>query len=226
MKRVFVRGISRSGGTLMATVLDAHRDIAVCYELYQHLLGPEGGGPASIDVVIDGLRDATRKRLLRRSARADRITNDRLRTFSLRAVRSGIDLKALLTVCEEHKTQGRDLAAFDERMGLVEAIAEFKMRQEGKPAWGVKIASVYYELADLYPTESYFLYMLRDGRDIAASRLNVGDFNQSVEQIAGGWCRQIKKFREFAAKPGVSARMVRYEHLTCEPEPELREIMK
>ena len=35
---VFVRGLSRSGGTLLVTLLDAHPEIAMSYELYPTLL--------------------------------------------------------------------------------------------------------------------------------------------------------------------------------------------
>ena len=31
---IFVKGISRSGGTLLVTLLDAHPDIAMQYEMY------------------------------------------------------------------------------------------------------------------------------------------------------------------------------------------------
>lgn len=36
---IFVRGISRSGGSLTATILDAHPDISMSYEIYPRLLG-------------------------------------------------------------------------------------------------------------------------------------------------------------------------------------------
>ena len=39
----FVRGMSRSGGTLMATVIDAHPDVAMSYELYPQLLELDDG---------------------------------------------------------------------------------------------------------------------------------------------------------------------------------------
>ena len=35
---IFIRGLSRSGGTLMVTLLDAHPDIAMSYELYPQML--------------------------------------------------------------------------------------------------------------------------------------------------------------------------------------------
>ena len=35
---IFVRGMSRSGGTLVVTLLDAHPDVAMSYELYPNVL--------------------------------------------------------------------------------------------------------------------------------------------------------------------------------------------
>jgi hypothetical protein len=80
-------------------------------------------------------------------------------------------------------------------------------------------------LLELYP-DAYFLFMQRDGRDMAASRKLVGNFNQSIQQIAKGWCDQMSRFAEFAARPGVHARFVNYERLTSQPEPELRAVIE
>jgi hypothetical protein len=98
------------------------------------------------------------------------------------------------------------------------------MRREGKQHWGSKIAPVYRDLVELYP-DAYILFMLRDGRDIAASRKNVGDFNQSIEEVALSWCNQIKKFQQWADEAGGRARIVSYEKLTADPQGELQGIM-
>src|SRR5690606_16969073 len=50
-------------------------------------------------------------------------------------------------------------------------------------------------------------------------------FNTTAREVAHAWRKQIAKFRDFAALPGVRARMVRYEAISADPEPTLREIV-
>ena len=218
MKRIFVRGISRSGGTLMATVLDAHPQVAMCYEIYQHLLVPPEGEAGHAVKFLKQL-----KKTRRRKARKP-IGDRDLTTFAARAERAGIDRKNLVRIVKGHIAAGNDFDTFNERMSFIEQIATEKMRREGKAHWGSKIASVYPELAGLYPDSSYFLFMLRDGRDVAASRKKVGSFDQPIDHIARTWFRQAQRFQEFIDTPGMRGRFVRYEHLTSEPETELRQI--
>ena len=66
--------------------------------------------------------------------------------------------------------------------------------------------------------------MRRDARDIASSRKLVGNFNQSPEKVAHSWQREVLKFQKFASQPNVRARLVHYEQLAADPEPELRKI--
>lgn len=225
MKRIFVRGISRSGGTLMATVLDAHPQVAMCYEIYQHLLAPPQGVQDNASRFLAELDAAVCKGgpFGRRSPLAE-IKDRDLRTFAARAVRAGSDHSILRSMLEQHTAAGYDFSTFKDRMFFIEQLAVLKMEREAKEHWGSKIASVYAELAELYPDSSYFLYMLRDGRDVAASRKKVGSFDQSIDHIARNWERQAQKFQRFSEQPGVRARFVRYERLTLDPEGELRQI--
>ena len=221
MKRIFVRGISRSGGTLMATVLDAHPQVAMCYEIYHHLLAPpdDGQEQGQAHRHIEQLRAATKKRMLK----SRQIEDPNLRTFAARAERAGIQPLTLLRLLEEHVGQGRGLSSFQDRMLFIERIAKEKMQREAKDHWGVKILGTYDQLQAMFD-DTYFLFMLRDARDIASSRKLVGNFNQSPEKVAHSWQREVLKFKKFAAQPFVRARLVRYEQLAADPEPELREI--
>ena len=218
MKRIFVRGISRSGGTLMATVLDAHPQVAMCYEIYQHLLAPPENATGYAVEFLKQLERTPRRFTTKE-------TGDRnLTTFTVRAERAGIDRESLVRILQGHITAGHDFDSFNERMGFIERIATEKMQREGKAHWGSKIASVYTDLTELYPDSSYFLFMLRDGRDVAASRKKVGSFDQPIDHIARNWFRQAQRFQEFIDTPGTRGRFVRYERLTSEPETELRAI--
>ncbi|MBT8486949.1 MAG: sulfotransferase [Phycisphaerales bacterium] len=217
MKRIFVRGMSRSGGTLMATILDAHPDVAMCYETYEVLLAPAEGeaDPAS-------RFEAELARAVRDGA--ETIRDGQLRKFALRAGRAGVDVRTLAGILADHRAAGGTLDAFEGRMRVVEAVGHAKTRAENAAHWGTKIGANYDAIETLLPG-SYYLFMLRDGRDIAASRKNVGQFKQSMADVARGWANQIRQFQRFAGGPGVHAYTVRYETLTAEPEAELRAIM-
>ena len=225
MKCFFVRGLSRSGGTLMATILDAHPEIAMSYETYEHLLKPADGEEADIQAVIEVLKKALNSLFRSQSRSLNKIQDPNLRKFVFRALRAGIDPKTFTDLLTRHAREGLGISDFSGRMRFVERLTMEKAHREGKRYWGAKIVSTYDELAELYP-EASFLFMLRDGRDIAASRKRVGDFNQSIDHIARGWSSQVEKFRRFASRPEVRARMVPYERLAGEPEQELRELME
>lgn len=223
MKQIFVRGLSRSGGTLMVTVLDAHPQIAMSYEIYEHLLAPT-------DTEVDTLRKLmavtapVKKSILGRIAGLQKEKSN-VHTFAARAQRSGLEPDALHALAEEHRSLGLDFSTFENRVRFVERCAIEKMHREGKQQWGVKTDSNYEDIFELYPHAS-FLFMQRDGRDMAASRKLVGNFKQSIDQIARTWCDQMSRFEEFSNCPGVRARCVNYERLTADPESELRDVLE
>lgn len=211
---IFVRGLSRSGGTLMATVLDAHPDVAMCYEIYEHLLAPGDDGADKAETLRAGLAGARGWR------KTPKLEDRPLQTFTSRVLRGGVDAKGLLELLEAHLDAGLRFDDFQSRMRFVERIATEKARREGKRRWGAKIASVYDALAAMYP-DAGFLFMLRDGRDIAASRQSVGQFGQEPAEVARTWAKQIDLFQAFAEGFGPRARLVRYERLTEDPRAEL-----
>lgn len=223
MSSYFVRGLSRSGGTLMATLLDAHPEVSMSYETYEHLLIT----PVAI------CNDAVNIKKLKKDALGyikkelfsdSKQSQSNFVKFIGRAERAGITPNELHNLLIRHFESGLSFNDFKDRMLFVETLTKEKRRKENKKHWGAKIVSVYDELYKLYP-ESYFLFMLRDGRDIAASRKVVGDFNQTIEHVAEGWCKQIRKFEKFSEKIGKRAVFVPYERLATQPESELRDLM-
>lgn len=202
----------------MATILDAHPQVAMCYEIYHVLLASDDNqDPAH--AYIEQLRAVTKKRILK----SCQIKDTALRTFAARAERAGIQPSTLLKLLEEYVDQGGTLSNFQDRMLFIEKIAKEKMQRESKEHWGVKILGTYEQLHEMFD-DVYFLFMLRDVRDIVSSRKLVGNFNQSPGKIARSWLREVEKFQKFAEQPSVQARFVRYEQLVADPEPELREI--
>jgi len=218
---IFIRGMSRSGGTLMVTVLDAHPDIAMSYELYPTLLEPSESEPER------DLRDlATR---IGRSGH-DRIAlkaprSRGLRTFLARARRSGIGYLRFAELLGAHVDRGMGFTDLEGRMLFIESCCREKMQVIGKRRWGLKCNNRYEDYLRFWP-DAHFLDMVRDGRDVLASQLNTGSFNNAPSAVAEAWVQTHRRFREFSDKPGVHARAVRYEDLVNAPEESLRSIMR
>jgi hypothetical protein len=216
---IFVRGLSRSGGTLMATILDAHPDVAMSYELYPSLLsscdGPDG--PSSTEISRSLVAASSLK------AAAKGFSDRGLKVFITRCGRGGLDRDDLLELLEDHRAAGLDLGNPANRLLFIERCCTAKMRKSGKQRWGLKCTSQY----DLYRevfSEPYFLNMLRDGRDVLASQLHIGTFNTQPRALAKSWVQTHKRFGSLLEDPAVNAYMVRYEALAFEPEAELRRI--
>lgn len=216
---IFVRGMSRSGGTLMVTVLDAHPDVAMSYELYPHLL--------SACDVADGLTSTELSQRLAAAsslkAAAEAISERGLKVFITRCQRGGLDRPDLLDLLEEHRAAGLDLGTPESRLRFIERCCQAKMHKVGKGRWGLKCTSDYDLYRGLFP-DPYFLDMVRDGRDVLASQLNVGEFNPEPGALAESWVKTHERFHRLVEDPTANAYMVRYEGLVDDPEPELRRI--
>lgn len=213
---IFVRGLSRSGGTLMCTLLDAHPDVSMSYELYPRLLEIDGG----IDLA------ALASRFVRcRSNRAVRgiAPTQLFGTFVLRCARSGLAPSDFGDILGRFAADGGRLDTARGRLDLVGLCGAEKMRRDGKTRWGMKCNNAYEEYLERWP-EAAFLCMQRDGRDVLASQLNTGDFRKTPAEVAQGWTQTQRRFERLVADPEVRAAFVRYEALTAAPEVELPRI--
>lgn len=215
---IFLRGMSRSGGTLLVTILDAHPDVAMSYELYPNLLDVEHGD-------VESLRDlAARIGSLRRREQATRCMPTKgLSTFFARCLRSGIGHQRFGVLLCEHADAGFSFSTVEGRMRFIERCCLAKMQAEGKSRWGLKCNNRYEDYLDVWP-DGYFLNMLRDGQDVLTSQLNTGSFKKSPAQVAEGWVSTHRRFRELIANPDVRAYEVRYESLVADPHAELKQI--
>jgi hypothetical protein len=216
---IFVRGLSRSGGTLMVTILDAHPDVAMSYELYPTLL-------ASCDVADEPSSSELCRRLVAASslkAAAGAVSDRGVKVFISRCGRGGLDRNDLLEVLEAHLAAGLDLGTPENRLRFIESCCIAKMRKTRKQRWGLKCTGEY----DLYRkvfAGAYFLDMLRDGRDVLASQLDLGTFDKGPRALAQSWVKTHERFCALVEDPAVNAYLVRYEALAFEPELELRRI--
>lgn len=216
---IFVRGLSRSGGTLMVTLLDAHPDVAMSYELYPTLLD-------HCDVEDGISSDEIGRRLEKASSlkqAADSFGDRHLRTFVLRCSRGGLDLADLRRILEDHRSKGHDLGTPEDRLRFIEGCCVAKMAKVGKRRWGLKCNNQYDLYRRVFPDAS-FLNMLRDGRDVLASQLTTGSFDRQPTALGESWSRTHEMFSLLLSDPSVRAYMVRYEVLAHEPEAEIQRI--
>jgi hypothetical protein len=94
----------------------------------------------------------------------------------------------------------------------------------GKPRWGDKTPDYVDDLpllARLFPT-ARFVHLIRDGRDVALSVLDLRHLHRHAASVAFFWGRQIRAARAAAAALPGRYLEVRYERLVADPEGELR----
>ena len=212
---IFVRGMSRSGGTLMVTLLDAHPDVAMSYELYPHLL--ELQPEEDMNKLAAVIARSTNKSIIRRAP------TKAIAKFSIRCNRGGLTMEEVGELVAEVAREGLHFSQLIGRQRMIEKCALRKMRRLGKKRWGMKCTNRYSDYTGAW-AKAQFLDMLRDGRDVLASQLNTGSFKNSPEDVADGWRRTHETFENLMSRGDINGTFVRYEQLTSDPERELRRI--
>ena len=215
---IFIRGYSRSGGTLLVTILDAHPDIAMSYELYPNLFTSENDAEIDPFRLLEILNNSKN---LKEAGK--KIKGKKLRTFILRCVRGGLDNKCLARLLKEHCANGQNFSDIKGRMGFIQRCCVEKMKNNRKQRWGLKCNNQYEDYLSMWP-KAYFLNIIRDGRDVLASQLNTGSFNKTPAEVAKGWVNTLLRFHELVERPDVNAYEVFYEKLVNQPEDELKKI--
>ena len=214
---IFVHEVSRSGGTLMVTILDAHPEIAMSYELYPHMLSPLK--QRTLDVA--GFR-----RMIHQPPTEDELARDpslqNVFAWIIHCKRSGFDGGDLEALLDEYLADGYRLNTEEDMLRWIEHLAKEKMRRTGKTRWGVRNDGITAH-ADVYPRGRY-LTMVRDGRDVLASQLTTGAFNPDPARFARNWRDSVRNWRGVSAQYGLDVYEVFYERLVEDPEAELRRI--
>lgn len=209
---IFVRGISRAGGTLLVTLLDAHPRVAMSYELYSKLLSSDGATARFRKAVLGAttLRGAV-------SAAG----NPWLAAFIGRADRGGLALRDLQEFARDMPLDA--FSAAEGRIRFVGICCGRKAAQKGADRWGAKCLNNFSAYRAVWP-QAKFLHIVRDGRDVLASQCGRGAFDSRPATVAREWAGTFRAFRAFAETCPGQAREVRYEALVRDPAPELQGI--
>jgi hypothetical protein len=197
----FVVGCGRSGTTLLRAMLDSHPELAIPGESY---------------FVVE-LAARYRRRALRRFP-LDRFLDEIAAHERFR--KWGVPEETLREVAAERRP--RDFA------DAMRAVFASYARHQGKPRYGDKTPAYVLDLpllAELFP-EGRFVHIIRDGRDVASSLLEIPNWGpEGIDHAAAYWRDRVAAGRRVGSELGAERyREVRYEDLVGDPDTTLRTI--
>lgn len=214
----FIISRPRTGGTLLASMLNAHSQMSFCYEIFPNLLLRADGSAFCPDHLLSRLKAfgdlATSDVIMA-------LERDNFRVLLARAHRSGLeaaDIKA-----ELFNFEGSSFSSETQRFCFVEALMRRQGAKDGVPIVGTKMQVSPQILLERH-SDATFLMMVRDGRDMFASRKTKGNFRQKPEETADDWVASLAHFRNFYLGRTTKARFVKYETLVTNPREELEKI--
>ena len=195
MNNIFVVGLSRSGTTLLTTILDSHPDISMGYELIPAKLGSLKKLAQTIEATLrDGATSA------REVAKALPAAMDpACGVFIKRATRAMVPPKLLVEVLEDfsntHTDHPRSIWA---RTALAGAIVACKQGIEGTKNAGFKVPITLVKELKKDAQNTIVIAVIRDPRDTYASQVsrNMTTSPNSFARQWNGFASQIQTFRQ------------------------------
>lgn len=222
LDHVFVCGMSRSGTTLLTTILDSHPRISMGYEML-----PAGLPPAaeSAELVRQAVEEA--------AADAERSPSDLLKqreqtrslgVFVKRCERTCVEPVALVQIFQSFADQGvSSLESIEMRAKLSLEALKIKRAHEGTSICGCKInAPSIRNFHEALPPSRY-VFIVRDPRDVVSSHFH-HEFNRTLEEIAHAWWNYTSRFLVFQRECPDQAKVIRYEDLVDAPDALLRDL--
>jgi hypothetical protein len=218
--------MSRSGGTLVNTVIDASAEAAMSYEVYPDLLIAENKSPGSaefgdFDRDYESVSSAFFQELSGQGRDTvlhvlEKIGAKALRQFFLRAERSGLNLLEIAHSFEVAKNDGPWESDDEFRLEVVAQVCRKKMVKSGKKRWGAKSSGALEKYRNKWP-QAVFVNVIRDPRDVLASQLKTGNFQPDIAQVARAWQTAHARFRGMVEAGELRGFELSYEELCCYP---------
>ncbi len=214
---ILVCGMSRSGTTLVATMLDSHPRIAMGYELLPAGIERPRSASHCLEAVLADLGEGAGAKAVEAEL-ADR-GEVPLGRFVRTADRAGVGPARLVERLRASNLPERtdDLAG---RIALSLAVVEDKRRETGASMQGFKCNVPSVEVVAASVPNPRAVFVLRDPRDVMASHIANG-FDRDVEHVCRAWVGYLARFEAFMERHPERALLVRYEDLVSEPDREL-----
>ncbi len=195
----FIVGCGRSGSTLLRAMCDAHPALAVPPESHFIVsLAPRRRDAATRPFDLAGFLDRLH-------------ASERFELW-------GLDRPAVVAALEPTPP-----ASYPD---AVRRIFSLWAEAQGKERYGDKTPGYVLHiprLAELFP-EAVFVHLIRDGRDVASSFLELG-WADRIEAAALHWRLRVRRGRRAGrALPAGRYHELRYEELVTDPAPRLREL--
>jgi hypothetical protein len=197
---IFVVGCPRSGTSLLRLMLDAHPEVAIPPESH----------------FIPGVWRVRERYGSGVAFDAERMAREVFTTLRFQ----DWHLPPEGVLAQIRATEPRDLA------GAIEAFFLAYARAHGKPRWGDKTPGYALDMpliAGLFP-DARFIHLIRDGRNVALSLMDVPRPPRSLTEAAQVWKHRIDVARRDTATLGDAVLEVRYETLVDDPESVLKEV--
>lgn len=211
---VFVWGISRSGTTLLTTVLDSHSQVAMGYELATSTLPP----PQTILLLLSEALAATQGQFERCGRAVQAAGHDSTALFFARCHRAGLTATDLQSALSEYSTAHHNrLLTRRDALDLSWRLVEIKSRRQSADYAGFKIGMSRSGTELKWFPRGRIVGIIRDPRDVVVSHLGYPFFDRTVDAICERWNRFLTRYSALAKTHPSRMILVRYEDLVQEP---------
>jgi len=219
---LMVCGLSRTGTTLMTTILDSHPDVSMAYEIMPVGIPTPADAAAMLRQALAQAAEPTTKQVAKALVARD---EKQLSGFAKRSERALIDTEALASLLDAEAATGTtDQTSIEFRSNMASRVAIAKAQIEGASNWGFKLnAPSVGAFEKLLPSNTRFVYLMRDARDVYASHVERG-FNKTLDQVCSGWLSYLYNFEALMENFPERTALVRYEDLVTNGEAAVRQV--
>lgn len=217
-KSIFIHGMSRSGTTLLCSILNSHPDFSMGYELYPSLLSKSENSFYDCLEILFYLRNLDHSNIFNQ---LHALGLEKISRFAACVGHSGLSVSDLADVLWYSADSKLRIVDESSAMMLFMKLSSVKCSREGKNMWGAKASGN----PSLYKTcfpNSAFVYIVRDPRSIYFSQKNNGSFNPDLVQLYNNWIKKYERFLRIEAEG--QCIVVKYEDLILNAEKVLRRI--
>jgi hypothetical protein len=218
VQHVFACGYSRSGTTLLTTILDSHPGIAMGYELMPLGLPP-------LAEAIEAIERAGARGDPAQVLDADAATKS-LGVFLIHCEQARVGSHEAVDVLRAlHGSGMHRVRGLRDRLRVATAIVERKRVAEGALLSGFKANTPRVGAVERNLPGSAYVFIVRDPRDVLASQVQRG-FDRPAGTVAAHWNRYVARFRRFAARHPERSALIRYEDLVADRDTGLETIFR